>query len=96
MEGTRVKIGRNEYIVPDATLDTAEKIAVRLEELSKGGAKTPGAIAEIIAIAVRENYPEIEAEDIARSLKLKDSVRVMKEVLVAVGLEVGTGEAKTP
>ena len=96
MEGTRVKIGRHEYIVPDATLETAEHLAVKLEELSKGGAKTPRNIAEIIAVAVRENYPEIDASDIARSLKMKDSVRVLKEVLAAVGLEAGTGEAATP
>ena len=96
MEGTKVKIGKVEYVVPDATLETAELLAVRLEELSKGGTKTPGTIAEIIAIAVRENYPNVLASDIARTLKMRDAVRVMKEVLTAVGLEAGSGEAPTP
>lgn len=100
MDGKKVTIGNVAFHVPEATLDTAEAIALRLEELSASPPATAGRhIAAVIAIALRENYPQIDPGELARMIKLKDAARVLREVLTAAGMEQGTGapgEAGTP
>lgn len=93
MDGKLVKIGGRDFIVPDATIETAENIAVRLEELSRagGGVRRPMVVAHLISEALRENYPEMTGAEVAKILRFKEAGSVLRTVLEAAGLEMGAG-----
>ena len=98
MDGKPVKVGSETYLVPDITVDAADDIMARIAEWKSGG-WSPMKVAEVIKIAIRENYPDVTAKVIGKELKLKDSADVMARVLAAAGLQSGgdsKGEATSP
>lgn len=105
VEGTPVTVGKDRegvpvvYVIPDPTIETAESVALKLEAIASSTmtVKVLVDIAELVALAARENYPDLQGAHIKKVLKLKDATRVMREVLVAVGLEApATGEVVAP
>jgi hypothetical protein len=98
VDGKPVKIGGTSYIVPDVNIDAAEEIFGLLATL-RDGKYTPRAVAQIVCAALRENYPDLKEKDIAKSIKLRASLQLVKDVMAAAGLDQGgsaEGEAQSP
>lgn len=96
-DGVKVKIGDAEYVVPRLTVGAFQRI-------SKAGATTSDANAtdvllEQIAIALRGNYPDINAEALKEVVFADELLEVHRAVLVAAGVkksESAEGEAGSP
>jgi hypothetical protein len=98
VEGKPVQIGGTTYTVPDLTVDAAEAVMSRFSDF-QNGKSSPISVAEVIVLALQENYPTLTVLDVAKRLKFKDAPEKMKEVLAAAGLQMGggsTGEAPAP
>ncbi len=97
MEGTPVKIGKVEYVVPEASLEVAEQVFPLLSKLGEGknDAEIFGGVAEIVRICLLENYPDLSTKDVKKAMPLRRALALMDQVLRVAGFErmATSGEA---
>lgn len=99
LEGKPLKLGRREFIVPEPSIEVAEKVFVWLQGL---GAKSDAAaqwkaITEIVLAALEPNYPDLTAEELKKCIPARWD-RVIKPFCEALDIGQGgdAGEAKGP
>ncbi len=102
IEGTKIKLGEKEYIVPALSFGQLKRLAPDLAKLAEfklkdaemPGSDTLGAVVNLIHTAIKRNYPEATVEDVEDGLDMRN----MKEVVLAImgqsGLTQQPGEAQ--
>lgn len=99
-----MRMGGREWIVPPLTLGQMKRLAPKLALLAEAGAPSAmtaeqiDAIAEIVAVALSRNYPEMTAQTALDLLDGANTVAVYAAVLTGSGLRLGEGrgEEDTP
>jgi predicted ATPase len=95
MDGTPLKIGKRDFVVPEASLEVAEQATEKTEQLdlAKNNAQAFATIAEVVRICLLENYPELTLQEVKRAIPFRSAVDCMVAVLVAAGLRQTQGTA---
>jgi hypothetical protein len=99
LEGKPLRLGKREFIVPDPSIDVAEKVFAWLQNLGAGGdaAAQWRAIIEIVLAALEPNYPDLTAAELKKCIPARWD-RIIKPFCEAldIGQQADAGEAKSP
>jgi hypothetical protein len=100
--GVTVQMGGQEWLVPPLTLGQLRKLEPKIRAMSEiaGDARGMSAdqidtIAEIVAVALSRNYPDMTAERVLDLLDVGNTRAVIIAVLTGSGLRPGEASAVT-
>jgi hypothetical protein len=99
LEGKPLVLGKREFLVPEPSIEVAEKVFAWLQSL---GAKSDASaqwrsITEIVLAALEPNYPDLTAEELKKHIPARWD-RIIKPFCEALDIGQGgdAGEAKGP
>lgn len=96
--GVTIEMGGREFIVPPLTLGQLRRLLPKVRQMTEVGASMGEeqieTLCEIVAAAMRRNYPEITEDAVADLLDLGNASGVLSAVLTGSGLRTAQpGEA---
>jgi hypothetical protein len=94
-DGVKVRIGRQDYIVPALTLRQVRKHRGTLQRLNELAGRDPSedeldAVVELVHAAVARNYPDITTDALYDGLDFRN----LRQVLQAITAQSGVEETK--
>lgn len=99
LEGRPLVLGRREFIVPDPSIDVAERVMLGLKNLGDGADAFAqfDAFTGIVLAALADNYPELTAAELKKCIPARFD-KVIKPLCEALNLgkDGDTGEAPSP
>ena len=103
MNGTPLDIGGREFIVPRLRVAAYERAVTAIQASEKAGDSDPfgvvrlGAICGAVVDLLKENYPELTAEEVKEIVHMDELDAVLSGLLKAGGKQaVKPGEAGSP
>lgn len=98
IEGTRITIGGEEYVIPALSFGQIKKLLPKIQILqSVAGSLTEeqmNAVAEVVQTALSRNYPDMTIEKVEDILDLSNAPKIIKAILGGSGFVQGEpGEA---
>jgi hypothetical protein len=85
--GTVVQIRKRRYIVPEASLEAAERVLPALDKLKADtdGVNIYNYTATVVCLCLVENYPGLSVKAMKRQIPIGRAIETMNEVLRAAG-----------
>jgi hypothetical protein len=93
-EGTTIKMGGKEYVVPPLNLARLKKALPLLESLKTADLGQPGSltmdqtdtIVKVILLSLSRNYPDLTVEEVEEAVDLGNLMQVIPAIMGVSGL----------